>query len=285
MFAHMQRRLFPVSDNLNRNSVERTLLIPLWCRALAAKKLPEMLPDYDAGRILKEMGETKPPHPLYYMQCASVTGAVRQYNLAEEIRNYLAEKPEAAVVELGAGLSCLRRQLNWTGSPWLSLDLPDVIRLREQFIPTAENEQNIACDITDRSWFDLIPFNSAKGIIFMAAGLFHYFDSDTVRCLICDMAKRFPGGALVFDITTGKGFRNGNFTVHTSGNDTNLKFFIDDAASELSGWSPLLKNISQRDYYTGYGAPDRNYSLFTKLYIRSKRGQLIFVHTDFASPA
>ncbi len=278
----MQRRLFPVSDNLNRNSVERTLLIPLWCRALAAKKLPEMLPDYDAVRILKEMGETKPPHPLYHMQCASVTGAVRQYNLAAEIRNYLAKNPEATVVELGAGLSCLRRQLNGIGGPWISMDLPDVIRLREMYIPTAEDEKNIACDITDRSWFERIPFEPAKGIIFVAAGLFHYFDRDTVRCLVCEMAERFPGGCLVFDITTGKGFRNGNITVHSSGNSTNLEFFVDDAAAELSGWSPLLNNISQRDYYTGYNAPDRNYTLFTKLYIRSKQGQLIVVHADFA---
>ncbi len=274
-----------MSDHLNQNSVERTLLIPLWCRALAAKKLPEMLPDYDAGRILKEMGETKPPHPLYYMQCASVTGAVRQYNLAVETRTYLAKNPEAAVVELGAGLSCLRRQLNRAKGPWINLDLPDVIRLREQFIPATEDEQNFACDITDHSWFDLIPFDPAKGVIFLAAGLFHYFDRETVRSLICDMAEHFPGGTLVFDITTGSGFRNGNITVHTSGNDTNLKFFIDDAATEMSAWSPLLKNISQRDYYTGYGAPDRNYSLFTKLYIRSKQGQLIVVHTDFDSPA
>ncbi len=274
-----------MSDHLNQNSVERTLLIPLWCRALAAEKLPEMLPDYDAGRILKELGETKPPHPLYHMQCASVTGAVRQYNLAAEIRNYLVEKPEATVVELGAGLSCLRRQLNGSKGPWISLDLPDVIRLREQFIPTAEDEQNIACNITDHSWFEWIPFVPGKGIFFAAAGLFHYFDRETVRSLICDMAENFPGGSLVFDITTSSGFRNGNITVHTSGNDTNLKFFVDDAASELSAWSPLLKNISQRDYYTGYDAPDSNYSLITKLYIQSKQGQLIVVHADFASQA
>ncbi len=272
-----------MSNSLNRNSVERTLLIPLWCRALAAKKLPETLPDHDAVRILEEMGETKPPHPLYHMQCASVTGAVRQFNLAAEIRDYLVENPEATIVELGAGLSCLRRQLNRTKGSWISLDLPEVISLREQFIPAAENEENIACDITERSWFDRIPFEPAKGILFVAAGLFHYFDRDTVRHLICEMAERFPGGALVFDITTSRGFRNGNITVHTSGNTTNLKFFVDDAASELSGWSPLLKNISQRDYYTGYGAPDGNYSLFTKLYIRAKHGQLIVVHTDFAS--
>ena len=38
---------------LKKDSVERTLCIPLWCRALAVKKLPQILPDHDAIRILQ----------------------------------------------------------------------------------------------------------------------------------------------------------------------------------------------------------------------------------------
>ena len=52
---------------LKKDSVERTLCIPLWCRALAVKKLPQILPDHDAIRILQEMGETKPPTIFYHM--------------------------------------------------------------------------------------------------------------------------------------------------------------------------------------------------------------------------
>lgn len=78
-----------MASALNKNSVERTLIIPLWCRALAAKKLPNILPDPYAAKILKKIGETKPPHPLYYMQCASLTGAIRQYDLSVELGDYL----------------------------------------------------------------------------------------------------------------------------------------------------------------------------------------------------
>ena len=45
-------------SELKKDSVERTLCIPLWSRAIAVKKLPQILPDHDAVRILKEMGET-----------------------------------------------------------------------------------------------------------------------------------------------------------------------------------------------------------------------------------
>ncbi len=59
-------------SELKKDSVERTLCIPLWSRAIAAKKLPQILPDHDAVRILKEMGETKPPTVLYNLECGAL---------------------------------------------------------------------------------------------------------------------------------------------------------------------------------------------------------------------
>lgn len=270
-----------MASALNKNSVERTLIIPLWCRALAAKKLPNILPDPYAAKILKKIGETKPPHPLYYMQCASLTGAIRQYDLSVELGDYLKKHPAATVVELGAGLSCLRRQMKNKTNPWINIDLPDVIKLREQYIPTSDNEKNYACDITDLSWFDLIPFDKEKGVIFAAAGLLQYFDYKFVQGMICKMAERFPGGTFVFDITTDKGIRNGNVTVRSTGNATKLTFALNDAPSEMPAWSDRLLNITQKDYYTGYYSSTEKYSWFTKLYIRSKQGQLAIVHVDF----
>jgi len=43
-------------NDLKKNSVESTFCIPFWSRALAGKKLPKLLPDHDAVRILNEMG-------------------------------------------------------------------------------------------------------------------------------------------------------------------------------------------------------------------------------------
>lgn len=137
---------------LGQDSVERTLCIPLWCRALAVKKLPQILPDQDAVRILREMGQTKPPTVFYHMECACLAGAIRPYDFACEVRTYLQDHPKASVVELGAGLSCLRNQMHNTENPWYILDLPAVIACREKYIPASSNETNLACDLTDHSW-------------------------------------------------------------------------------------------------------------------------------------
>ena len=266
---------------LGKDSVERTLCIPLWCRALAVDKLPQMLPDHDAVRILKEMGETKPPTVFYHMECACLAGAIRQYDFSKEIGWYLEGHPDATVVEMGAGLSCLRRQTGNTNNVWVNLDLPDVIVCRKKYIPTGEHELNVACDLTDHSWFDQIPFDPARGAIFYAAGVFHYFSHDQVRSLVVTMAERFPGATLAFDTISDKEVRQGNGHVDNTGNDTRMTFCMNDAERELPTWSDRLENTVQRSYLEGYPVGGVRYSPITKLYIRSKRDKFFMVHTEF----
>lgn len=43
-------------SELKENTVQQTLCMPLWGRAIAAEHYPELFPDHDAGRIVKEMG-------------------------------------------------------------------------------------------------------------------------------------------------------------------------------------------------------------------------------------
>ena len=76
---------------------------------------------------------------------------IRQYNLAWEITEYLKKHPKATVVELGAGLSCLRRQMDNETNPWFCLDMENVIALREKHIPSGEHEQNIHKSLRTRN--------------------------------------------------------------------------------------------------------------------------------------
>ena len=219
-------------SELKKDSVERTLCIPLWSRAIAVKKLPQILPDYDAVRILQEMGETKPPTVLYNLECGALAGAIRQYDFACEIREYLKDHPQAAIVELGAGLSCLRRQLKNETNPWINIDFPDVIACREKYIPTGTLEKNVACDITDHKWFDEIPFKKENGVIFLAAGVLHYLTYDKVTELIAGMAEHFPGGLFVFDFISKKGATGVNTQIRMTKNVTTMRLSMEDTEKD-----------------------------------------------------
>ena len=268
-------------SELQKDSVERTLCIPLWSRAIAVKKLPQILPDYDAVRILKEMGEKKPPTILYNLECAALAGAIRQYDFACEIEAYLEEHPEATVVELGAGLSCLRRQINNDSNPWVNVDFPDVIACREKYIPTGKNEKNVISDITNHRWFDEVPFEESKGVIFLAAGVLHYLTQQAVKELISAMAERFPGGVFVFDFVSAKGAKSGNTQISMTQNETKITFALENAEKELPAYSDGIASVTQKSYLEGYPVEDVRYNWVTKQYIKSKRDQYFVVRTEF----
>ncbi len=108
---------------------------------IAAQKYPSIFPDNDAERIVKALGVDLSENFLYKLQYAWMNCLIRQYNLSWEIDNYIKRYPEAVVVEMGAGLSCLRRQMLNDTSPWYCLDMENVIGLREKYIPISRNEK------------------------------------------------------------------------------------------------------------------------------------------------
>jgi O-methyltransferase involved in polyketide biosynthesis len=238
--------------DLQENTVQHTLCIPLYGRMVAAEQYPDLFPDRDAGRIVRELGMDFSGEKICRTQYMWMNSLIRQYNLAWEIDRYLEKHPRAAVVELGAGLSCLRRQMGNETNPWYCLDLPDVIALRDKHIPLGQREKNIVCDLNDFAWFDQIDFDPAEGIVFTAGGLFYYFEGSQVRRLFCAMADRFPGGMLTFDACNALGLKGVNAEVKLAGNKTKSFFSLERPKEELEGWSPNIVGVSEKEYIGGY---------------------------------
>lgn len=157
-----------------------------------------------------ETGEPERKHRTAYpLHSSNVQAAIRlgnsvtqQDHSACEIEAYLKNQPNAIVVEMGASLSCLRRQMGNATNRWYCLEMAHVIELREKHIPKGEREKNIVWDANNFSWFDRIPFDPKERIIFPAGGLFCYFQKEQVRKLFCTMGEHFPGRIIIFDRLT-----------------------------------------------------------------------------------
>ena len=270
-------------EELKENTVQQTLCMPLWGRAIAAKKYPSLFPDHDAGRIVKEMGVDWSDKKLYRFQYMWMCCLIRQYNMAWEVRNYLKEHPHAAVVELGAGLSCLRRQMKNETNPWYCLDMENVIPLCEKHIPPGKLERNVACDLNDLSWFDRIDFRMEDGIVFTAGGLFYYFEKEQVRRLLCAMAERFPGGMATFDAVNAVGLKGVNAEVKMAGNKTKSFFSLERPKEELEGWSEHIMNVMERDYIDGYLKGGWRKSIVTRFFawVMKMFHMSFMVHAEF----
>ena len=132
-----------------------------------------------------------------------------------------------------------------------NLDLPDVIAVRNELLPGGERIKNIAADLNELSWFDHI--DAEKGVCFLAAGVFYYFKTDEIKRLFTAMAKRFPGGRLVFDSANKRAVKLMLKTWVKEAGITSIAdyFSVDSIEKDVIPWMKNAK-ISSRGYMLGY---------------------------------
>ena len=177
--------------------------------------------------------------------------AMRQSDLAWEVRDYLRDHPTAAVVNLGCGLDDTGRSCDNGQCRIYNLDFPDVIAVRDHLLPAGEREENIPCDLNDTAWFERI--DASGGAVFFAAGVFYYFLKEQVRTLVSAMAAAFPGGKLVFDAACRSAVKLMLKTWIRSAEiqDVGAYFAVVDAAREITPWAENLR-VTSRGYMLGY---------------------------------
>ena len=100
--------------HIEKNTVQETLVIPLYARKKAAENFPNLYEDKTAAKIIEEIDydfsavEKTSGKTMYRFGFLEV--AMRQNDLAIEIKDYLKDRPKAAVVNLGCGLDDLGRK-------------------------------------------------------------------------------------------------------------------------------------------------------------------------------
>ena len=241
--------------HIEKNSVQETLVIPLYGRKMCTELYPALYRDETAVRLMEQVDydfsalAEKTKGVMY--RFGYLEAAMRQTDLAWEVRDYLKTHPSAAVVNLGCGLDDTGRRCDNGACKIYNLDFPDVIAARNHLLPAGEREENIPCDLNDTAWFDRI--DASGGAVFFAAGVFYYFLNEQVKALVQAMAKAFPGGRLVFD---GAGRSAVKLMLKTWIKSADIKdvgayFSVSDAKRELPGWAPGLE-VSSRGYMLGY---------------------------------
>ena len=186
---------------IEKNTVQETLIIPLYSRKLCTGLYPNLYRDETAVHLLDQIdydfSEAEKNSRSLMQRFGALEVAMRQNDLAWEVRNYLKMHPCAALVNLGCGLDNTGRACDNGSCKIYNLDFPDVIAVRNELLPAGEREQNIPCDLKEPAWFDRI--DATGGAVFFASGVFYYFLTRQVKALVQGMTDTFPGGVLVFD--------------------------------------------------------------------------------------
>ena len=240
---------------IEKNTVQETLILPLYSRKLCTELYPNLYRDETAVRLLDQIdydfSQAEKNSRSLMQRFGALEVAMRQNDLAWEVRAYLKTHPCAAVVNLGCGLDNTGRACDNGSCKIYNLDFPDVIAVRNQLLPAGDREENIPCNLNDTEWFTKI--DPSEGAIFFASGVFYYFLTEQVRTLVQAMADSFPGGVLVFDAANRTAVKMIAKTWLKSAKiqDVGAYFAVSDAKSEISPWDSRLQ-VTSRGYMLGY---------------------------------
>lgn len=246
--------------NIQKDSVQETLIIPLYGRKLAMDMYPENFADHYCQELFDRIDYDFPRLGKIKAKVGAIMGATRQYDLATVCKEYLAKHPKACVVNLGCGLDTTFRQVDNGIAKGYNIDFPDVIAARNELLPETEREKNIVGDLNDISWFDLIDYKQEDGVVFFASGVFYYFKKEDVKKLFCSMAEHFSNGKLVFDATNAKGLKNmlKTWLEPSEMGNIGVYFSLEDE-KELMDWSNAFSGAVSKGYLTGYRPLDKRF--------------------------
>ena len=240
---------------IEKNTVQETLILPLYSRKLCSELYPSIYHDETSVRLISQIdynfSEAEKNSRSLMQRFGALEVAMRQNDLAWEVRDYLKGHPKAAVVNLGCGLDSTGRACDNGSCKIYNLDFPDVITARNELLPAGEREKNIPCNLNDTAWFGEI--DASGGAVFFASGVFYYFLTGQVKALVQAMASAFPDGVLVFDAANRTAVRMIAKTWLKSAKiqDVGAYFAVSDASGEIGAWDSRLQ-VTSRGYMLGY---------------------------------
>jgi len=235
----------------NLGSVQKTLLLPLWGRAVETKKSNPLLTDPTAARIIHSMDYDFSTMAAKLSFVTQLAWIARSLHIDRTVRKFLERSPSATIVNLGCGLDTTFDRVDNGKLLWYDLDLPDVIELRRQYIEPGPRRQFLPCSILEDNWMESL--KSSQPLLFIAAGVLYYFEEGQVRSLLIRLADRLPGSELVFDACSPNGLKIANKRVIQDGgmdSSARLRWAIRRAA-ELNEWDKRITVLEEYPLFLG----------------------------------
>jgi O-methyltransferase involved in polyketide biosynthesis len=214
---------------------------------LRAKALDNRLPDPILGDTWAEqaMRRLDPGYDRRWFGTSQLglAAVVRAKVHDDWARSFLAEHPDAVVLHLGCGLDARVFRIDPPATvEWFDLDYPDIVELRQQFLPSRERYTLIGSSVTDPAWLDRIP--RGRPVLMVAEGLVPYLTEDELRRLLTSIVDAFPGGGIQFDTVAAWAWRTSKWdpTLRRYGTQFHCGF---DEPAALAQWHPRLEFVGE----------------------------------------
>ncbi len=238
-------------NNHKLTGIPETLLIALWARAAATQEAEPIIQDPKAVEMVSEID-----YDFTRFEASNrftrLGVAVRTMILDRELSALLARYPSAVVVNFGAGLDTRHARMQCGNIDWYEIDVPESIELRRQFFSETEHYHFIAQSMFDRSWMDQID-TAGRPAIFLAEGLFMYFEEEELKPFFGELAVHFPHSEMLFEMLAPLmvGKSKHHETVKKMDSAAEFKWGLKDSRA-MESWHPGIRFIAEWNYFDFY---------------------------------
>jgi O-methyltransferase involved in polyketide biosynthesis len=245
------QEIIPDKIAIDLGSVQKTLLLPLWGRAVETRKQKSLLVDTTADQIIEKINYDFSTIANNMGEITRLAWIVRCIHIDRTIKQFLLKHPRATIVNIGCGLDTTLNRIDNGNLKWYNLDLPDVIKLRRNLIPETNRSESIAGSFLDESWLHQVTVNDS--VLFLAAGVFYYFDEAEMKKFFVRLADIFPSCELIFDLASPLGVRVANKKVIEAGGMDKtaiLKWGI-ETAKHIQTWDKRITLVDEYPMFKG----------------------------------
>ena len=231
------------------DGISETLLIPLYVRAMETQRPDTMLKDEKAVSIVEQVNYDFSRIKLQAHDELGVILRVREFD--RFARDFLVAHPDGAVVHIGCGLDTRFERVDNGRVEWYDLDLPDVIELRRNFIRTeGERYHLLSGSVFDFAWLKAVDEHRQRPFLFIAEGVFPYFETEQIKSFTLTLQKEFPNAEMVFDAHTPFVIWADNLQLALSKVDARMKFALKHGR-DVETWGNGIRLLEEWFYFTG----------------------------------
>jgi O-methyltransferase involved in polyketide biosynthesis len=224
------------------SAVSRTLLIPLYFRALESQRPDALVRDPKAVELLDQLHYDF--SGVQKLKNEQVNYLLRMREFDRLARAFLAEHPAGVIIDLGCGLDTRFERVDNGQVEWYGLDLPEVIKLRKELLEETPRSHFIGCSVLDFSWMSALSGLAGKPVLFLAEAMLVYLEEADVRRLVQALTERFPGAEMACDVYSPVVVRFHPRTAAVAQPRWGLK---DDR--DVEAWAPGIRLLSQWHFF------------------------------------
>ncbi|KAI0505609.1 S-adenosyl-L-methionine-dependent methyltransferase [Xylaria bambusicola] len=237
--------------------VTETLLIPLLGRAADAATERPILGDRYAKGVLEKLDYDFGKLPMPPTHAGGVALRARFYDRWTSA--FLSSRSHTTVLHLACGLDSRNQRIEWGPNVrWIDIDLPDVVDLRRQVLPTSLPGQDyrlVSADVTDDAWLKEIPTD--RPVVVVMEGLLSYLEPEDATGLLKRLVETFQEGELHFDSMSAMLLKEGNKQTKMAVSKTGAKFkWAVDDLKEIEKIHPHLRMLEAIRYIEAPGVEE-----------------------------